>query len=181
MIKATFAGPVRHAANQIDFTPADFPSFVSKFDDRAHWTSADDAPFPIRDVGNSYRFTVDQSRDGPDSDCVSDAINVAAQWRVPMINVFRSAKHFQIQTRAALAPDIDRVALVKIDSPGRSFGLPGQPVKLHREFCRGPLWIITTQALHRRRLAVSNRDNPCLLWFQIDLKSEFVILVIAIQ
>src|SRR5207248_1533092 len=128
-----------------------------------------------------YRFAVDERRDGANSDRVSDAINVATQRRLPMIDVFRSTEHFQVQTRTALAPNIDRVALVEIDSPGGRFGLPTESIEFHREFCRGPFWIIAAQALNRGRLAVSNRDNPRLLGFQINLKSKFVILVIAVQ
>jgi len=46
----------------------------------------------------------------------------------------------------------DRVALVEIYSPGGRFRLPTEPVKLHREFCGSPFWIIAAQALHRREI-----------------------------
>src|SRR5438552_14797567 len=121
MIKATLAGPLRNTADEIHFTPADFPSFVIKFDDRTNWTSADDAPFAFSDVGNSYRLAVDKCCDRANSDCITDAIDVPAQWRFPVIDVFGRAEHFQIQARPALAPDVDRVALVEIYSPGGCF------------------------------------------------------------
>ena len=79
MIKATFAGPLRYAANKIDFAAIYFPAPITNLDDRAHWPSTDDAPLAFSDIGNSHRFAVYQSGDGPNTDRISDPIDVAAQ------------------------------------------------------------------------------------------------------
>src|SRR5437868_9691424 len=98
-----------------------------------------------------------------------------------MIDVFGRGKHFEVQARPTLAPDIDCVALIEIDSPRRRFGLPTEPVKFHRELRRGSLWIVAAQTLNRRRVSISDRDDSRLSRFQINLKSKLVILIVAIE
>ena len=53
-------------------------------------------------------------------------------------------------------------------------------VELHRELGRGALWIVGAQALDRRRITVRNRYNARLFRLQIDLKCQFVILVVVV-
>src|SRR5712664_3187889 len=43
MLEAVLAGPLRHAAGEIDFTSADLPAFVGQLDYHAHGSRADDA------------------------------------------------------------------------------------------------------------------------------------------
>src|SRR5712691_9883047 len=107
MFEAVLAGPLCHAAGEIDFTSADLPAFVAQLDDHAHGSRADDAPFTIADVSNFHNFAINQSRDRTDSDRVPDAIDVAAQRRLPVVDVFGRAEHFEIQTRPPLAPNVD--------------------------------------------------------------------------
>ena len=120
MFKAVLAGPLRHAAGKIHFTTANLPSFISKFDDHAHRTGADDAPFSFCDIRNLHDLAIDQRRDCADSNRVADAIDVPAQRRLPVIDVYGRAKHLEIKTRPPLPPNIDRVALIKVDAPGGS-------------------------------------------------------------
>ena len=98
-----------------------------------------------------------------------------------MVDVFGRAKHFEIQTGAPLAPNVDRVALIKIDSPRSCFRFPAQTIELHRELGCCTLWIVATQALNRSAVAICDCHNARLLWLQINLKSKFVILVVAIE
>src|SRR6266446_2074626 len=129
MLEAMLARPLRQARGEIYFAASNFPTLVSELNNHAHRAGADDPPFAFGDVGNFDDFAVDQRRHGADSDRVANAINVAAERRLPMVNVFRRAKHFEVQTWPPLAPNIDRVALIKIDSPRGRFRLPGQPVE----------------------------------------------------
>src|SRR5258708_27991536 len=124
VLEAVLTSPLRHAAGEIYFAAADFPTFVSKFDNDAHGPGADDSPLAFCDVGNLYDFAIDQRGDRANADGVADGIDVAPEWRLPMVNVFRRAKHFEIKTRPALAVETDRVALVKIDSSGVRLRLP---------------------------------------------------------
>src|ERR1700682_2406486 len=121
MLKAVLAGPLRHAAGEIHFAAADFPPLVSKFDNYSHGTRADDSPFALGHIGNLDYLAIHQSRYGADPDRIADPVNIASQWRLPMVDVLRRAKHFQVKAGPALAVKIDRVALVKIDSPRVGF------------------------------------------------------------
>src|ERR1700730_3268461 len=103
VFKTVLARPLRHAAGKIHFAAADLPTFVSKFDDDPHRTGTDDAPLAFGDVGNLYYLAIDQRGHRTNPYGVSDAINVAPQRRLPVVDVFRRAKHFQIEARAALA------------------------------------------------------------------------------
>ena len=98
-----------------------------------------------------------------------------------MVNIFRRAKHFEIQTWPPLAPNVDRVPLIEIDSPGRSFRFPAETIKFHCEPGRCALRIVRSQALYGRRVAICDRHHPRLSWAQINLKSKFVILVVAVK
>src|SRR2546429_4545303 len=104
MFEAMLARPLRHATGEIYFAAANFPTLVVEFNDHAHRAGADDSPFTFGDVGNFDDFAVDQRRDGADADGIANAINVAAQRRLPMVNVFGRAKHFEIESRPPLAP-----------------------------------------------------------------------------
>src|SRR5205807_6074311 len=116
MIEAALAGPLSHTTRKIDFLSADFPALIIQVDDHSNWTGADDSPSTFDDVRNSDRFAIDERSHRPNSNRISDSINVPAQRRFPMIDVFGRPKHFEVQARPTLAPDIDRVALIEIDS-----------------------------------------------------------------
>src|SRR5438067_13777343 len=98
-----------------------------------------------------------------------------------MIDVLRRAEHFEIETGPALAPEVNRVALIKIDAPRGQLRLPTKPVALESELGVRALRIIATQTLDRRRVAVGNRHDARLLRPEIDLKRKLIIFSIAIQ
>src|SRR6185436_14488198 len=124
------AGPLRHAARKVYLAARHFPSFVVKFDDHSHRSGADDSPFAFRDVRNLHNFAVNQCGHRADSNRVANTIDVPPKWRLPVIDILRGAKHFEIEPRPSLAPDINSVTLIEIDSPPSLLRLPTEPINL---------------------------------------------------
>src|SRR5438067_1318135 len=81
------AGPLRHAAREIDFAPADLPALVVQLDDGAHRPFADDAPRARAHVRNSLGLPRDERADRADSEGVADAVDVAPQGRLLVVDV----------------------------------------------------------------------------------------------
>src|SRR6185369_12562726 len=87
MFKAALGRPLGHAALQVDFPAADFPSLIGELDNDAHRSGADDAPFPIYYVRYLYNFAVNERGHRADADGVADAIDVPAERRFPVIDI----------------------------------------------------------------------------------------------
>src|ERR1044071_9057789 len=79
MIEAALTGPLRHAAGQIHFPAADFPTFVTQLDDSSHWTGTNDSPVAFSHLRNSYGFAVHQRSYSANSDRVTNAIDIATE------------------------------------------------------------------------------------------------------
>ena len=98
-----------------------------------------------------------------------------------MIDVFGRAEHFQIESGPALAPEVNRVPLVEVDTPRHRLRLPTQPVELQCELGVRARRVVGAKALHRRRVAVCDADDARLPRLQINLESYLVVLAVAVE
>src|SRR5205823_7440879 len=94
--------------------------------------------------------------DRADSERVADAVDVAPQGRLLVIDVLRRAEQFEVESGPALAEEVYGVAAVEVDAPRRRLGLPPQSVELHRELGVRARGVVAADALHRRRVAVGD-------------------------
>src|SRR6185503_10746897 len=121
VFEAMLTGPLSNSTGEIQLAPIYFPTLVAQFDDNAHWAGADDSPLAFGHIGNLHNLAINQSSDCPDSHRIGDPVDIPTERRLPMVDILRRAKHFEIEPGPPLAEHIDCIALVKIDSPRGSF------------------------------------------------------------
>src|SRR5258706_11387398 len=117
MLEAMFTGPLRDAADHVDRAPSHGPAFVLDLDDRSDRTHSNHAPFALRDLGDFRDLAIDERRDAAGTNGVADIVNVAAERRLHVVDVFGRAEQVEIQTRAAFTKQIDGVSFVEIQPP----------------------------------------------------------------
>ena len=118
MFKATLARPDRHPTCQVDKVAINIPTFVSHFDNRAHWSGADNVPRTFSYIGDFDDFAVYQGADCANSQCLADLVYIAPEWRLFVIDIFRLAEQLQVETGPALTKQVNCITFVIIDPPG---------------------------------------------------------------
>src|SRR5262249_13873938 len=177
MLIPALSSPLRDAASQSDSAISCFPSIVSKFNNRAHRTGAYDSPIAAAYIRNENGPPIDPCAHSSGAERFAHVVDVTPNGSFLLIFVIGLSECFQIKTRLALAPQVDRVAFVKVEPPGRCLRFPAHAVVVLGEFCRSSVWIIGCGT----RVAINHSHDASLLCLQRNLESQFVRLSVTIK
>src|SRR5260370_38124435 len=98
-----------------------------------------------------------------------------------MVGILRRGESCELQRETALAVHINGIARIKVDAPCIELRLPAGSLDLGAEQGLRAVGIVITKPENSVSVAICDRNNASLVRLEINLESQFVGFVVAIE
>src|SRR5260370_27875422 len=98
-----------------------------------------------------------------------------------MVGILRRGESFELQRETALAVQINGIARIKVDAPCIELRLPAGSLDLGGEQGIRLFGIVITKPENSVSVAICDGNNASLVRLEINLESQFVGFVVAIE